>query len=135
LTKNSKHGQDILVKLIALKARIVDRQNEWATKHTYPGSPAECSLRSFFRQDTGITLPVRDVFRKKIDYRTEFEQLLGGKVEDSETIVETRPWLISSPQTSPTYIPSPPAFPEMVQKDENGQKTEGIEFKTPQKPV
>ena len=136
--KHFKDGQLILLKLIVLKGRIVDRQNEWAITDAYPESPTICSPPPSPRPGSVIIPRVRNIFTEKMDYRTEFEKLLGGKVEDLETTPKLRPWIISSPQTSPTYIPPPAAVTETVHgmpSDESDKKTEGIEFKVPKRPL
>jgi hypothetical protein len=123
LLTTSKNGQDILRTLIVLKRRIVDRQTEWAIADAYPESPALGTFPAFSRTSAGITPRVRDVFREKTDYRIEFEQLLGGKVED------TRPRNIFSSSIPSSSIRQSPE--KGTQNDEDGPNTEGIEFRRP----
>lgn len=103
--------------------------------HAHSESPVICSFPSPSRQDTIIIPRLRDVFTQKMDYRTEFEQLLGGKVEDPPKLF---PSVVSSPQLSFTYTLPLGTHPETVhgtQSDGIGQKTEGIGFKVPERPV
>jgi len=103
--------------------------------HAYSDSPAICSFPSPSRQDTIIIPRLRDIFTQKMDYRTEFEQLLGGKVEDPRKLL---PSVVSSPQLSPIYTLPSGTHSETVhgtQSDGIGQKMEGIEFKVPERPV
>lgn len=127
-----KHGQDILRTLIVLKRRIVDRQTEWAITDAYPESPALGTFPalSVSRTRADITPRVRDVFREKMDYRIEFEQLLGGKVEDTTAKLRLRN--ISSSTTSSVPSSLVRQFPEKgTQTDKDAPKTEGIEFTQP----
>lgn len=118
-----KYGQDILRTLIVLKRRIIDRQIEWALADAYLEFPALGTIPSLSSTSAGVTQRLETVFREKTDYRIEFEKLLGGKVED------TRPRNIS---LSPIPSSSVPQFPEKgTQNDEDGPKTEGIEFRRP----
>jgi hypothetical protein len=131
--KTFKHGQDILRTLIVLKRGITDRQIEWATTDVYPESLLICSLASLSRPAAGITPPFRDVFREKTDYRAEFEQLLGGKVESTAPKLRLRN--ISLPRTSESPVPSSAGrqIETRTQSDENGPKMDGIKFKAPKR--
>lgn len=61
----------------------------------------------------------RDVFSEITDYRIEFEQLLGGNVEDVHS---------SSPIPSSS---SRQSLEKATQNDEDGPQTDGIEFRRP----
>ena len=124
-----KDGQDILRTLIVLKQRIIDRQIEWALANAYLESPALGTFpASLSLTSAGITPHLRSVFREKMDYRIEFEKLLGGKVEDTS----------QSRNISSSPVPSSPVrrTPEKgTQNNENDPKTEGIEFRRPEAPL
>jgi len=109
--KTFKHGQDILRTLIVLKRGIINRQIEWAIAEVYPESTVIRSLSSLSRPAAGITPRLRDVFREKTDYRAEFEQLLGGKVET--TAPKLRPRNIPLPRTSPVRMQTAPKWKEL----------------------
>lgn len=96
-------------------------------------SPTICSSPLPSRQATVIIPRLRDVFTQKMDYRTEFEQLLGGKVENPDTTPKLLSRVISSPQ-----VYTPPLETETVHRMKNegiDEKAEGIAFKVPAKPV
>jgi hypothetical protein len=130
-----KQGRAILLKLVVLKRKIIGHQDEnnsrifWMSRYMHPPSILSRGRKS-----------VRDLFKWKKDYRTEFEQLLGGNIEDSDTPAESPPWSVSSSQMSP--LPSSQAtvrqhsdMSQGMQIDENSQKVEGIEFKVPRMPI
>ena len=126
-----KHGQDILRTLIVLKRGIVDRQIEWASADAFSESSSIRPLSSISRPGAGITPRLRDVFREKTNYRAEFEQLLGGKVEGST--MKSRPRNISLSRMSPVPSSAVHQIENGTQSGENDRKREGIEFKSPKR--
>jgi len=124
--KQSKDGQIILLKLITLKQEVVDRHESqspkrisWITRYILPGYLLPLSTLSPGHND------VRVIFSGRADYRTEFEQLLGGKIEDNRATSH-------SGSTAPTLSLPDPQSPEAVQ---GAQEMEGIEPKVPERPV
>jgi len=115
-----------------MKRKIVDRQTKWAIADAYSKSRAlgTFPVISVPRTSVGITPRVRDVFREKTDYQIEFEQLLGGKVED--TTAKLRQTDTSSSLMTPITSSSVPQSPEKgSQNEEDVPKTKGIEFRQP----
>ena len=111
-----------------MKRKIVDRQTKWAIADAYAKSRAlgTFPVLSVPRTSVGITPRVRDVFREKTDYQIEFEQLLGGKVED--TTAKLRQTDTSSSLTTPVISPSVRrSFEKGTQNEGDAPKTEGIE--------